>query len=109
MRALSVNRISNLLHLAFGAPVAPLSVSEMSARGFADRSGRVLPRWTHAGAGRRAYDVQAPGLSTAVRAEMERHAPALPAPDHAAYMLAEGLVKYPAAYAANVQTLAEVA
>ena len=125
MRSLAVNPVSNLLHRAFGAPVAPLSVAEMSARGWAHRDGMVKARWNHAGAGRRVYDVQGPArsLSPAERADLEAHAPPL-APlteddvqaaifaqydrEHEAYLLAEGLLKYAPA-PANLQTLAAVA
>jgi hypothetical protein len=120
MRALVVNRIANLLHRAYGAPVAPLSVAEMSARGWAHRDGMVKARWNHAGAGRRVYDVQGPRLFLGERADLEAHAPPLPPPDldamfaaydreHTQWLTAEGLIKYPAARAANVQMLAEVA
>lgn len=104
MRVLAVNHVSNLLHRAFGAPIAPLSVAEMTAHGWAHRDGMVKARWNHAGAGRRVYDIEGPALSAEERADLEAHAPpprTLTEEDFAAldreyeaYLLAEGFLKY---------------
>lgn len=89
MRSTAVN-LSSLIARAFGTLVPSLSVRQMQDNGWADLSGRVFPRWTHAGGPRRSYDPTMAALDSIEQAdrfaELDR--------EHATWEYAEGLRNY---------------
>lgn len=89
-RTPSTVNLSSLLVRAFGTPIPSLSVRQMQDNGWADLSGRVFPRWDHAGGPRRSYDPTLAALDSIEQADrfadLDR--------EHAAWEYAEGFRGY---------------